>query len=152
MMTFRKTLLASATAMSLAMTAPAFADGHDQLLEQVTNGMVQLEVVPAGFEYLTPDDLAQIKAILESDDQNDAKVERIEEVITTREEAEGDAEVFLITNDLRDQIDAHLTGLGYDVDVEALEVQQIAEIKAVLDSDDNSSAEAKARIDAALAM
>ena len=152
-----KTRILAATAAIALMTAPmALADGHTQLVEQVTNQMLELDVQPAGFEYLTVDDLAQIKEIVESGDENSAKVERIEEVIATKAEASGeDTEapaIFLITSDLRDAIEAKLDEMGYDVEGDTLNVEQIAEIKAVMESEDLSDAEAKARVDAALAM
>lgn len=116
----------------------------------VTNGAQDADVIVASelrsFGYdvdpanLTAEQTAQIKGIMESEDNMADKRSQIEVAL-------GDTEYEGIEIDFEPQVDAglatalksELAKVGVDVDVEALSPAQMAEIKAVLEGDDSSS-------------
>lgn len=146
-----KTKLFAASAALMMTAAPfAMADAaRDQLAEQVTNGMEQIGIEPATYEYLTVAELNQIKAVLDGDESNGKKAFKIENIIDTKAEASG-TDYVMPESSLRRVVDTELVRLGYtDVDVMAVPFEKIVQIKAVLE-DDISSSEARTQIDVIL--
>ena len=142
MNTFKRTLFAS-TAAALLFATPVMAqDAKEQLSTFVENQLSTIGMAPVGLEYLSIDELGEIKTILESDATNYEQVEQIEQIIEARADTSGDVTVDFMESSLRDQIAGEMLDLGVEADVSTLSASQVAEIKVILETDAQNSVKA----------
>lgn len=160
----RFTTLLASTAIIATMAAPAaFAqdDELSQLEATVQAELVALEITGVDFDELTIGEVAAIKNILEEDMSEAEKTRRIEEIVGTEMSIRTrTADVVYVyprslvemrgMSSLEQVVANDLAGLGIEADVGDLTVNQLAEIKAVLESDEARN-EKRRQVEAILA-
>lgn len=131
-----KTRILMSTAAFLLAISPA-AVAQSQLQGQVSAGMRNVGITVDGYEELTINNLAQIKAILESEKSTSQQEFEIKHIIdTSMERPTAEMMPAMPTGDIRDLIRKELLVLGmHDVDVDGLTTSKVAEIYAVVESD-----------------
>ena len=142
-MKHRMYALVTATAVSAAaFAAPGFAMENElTMLEQaVKNELQALNVQSDDVSYLTLAQVAEVKAVLDSDGTTQAKVQQIDEIMNQSPDAPAGFESlanFNGTSSLEQIIANDLSGLGVEVeDPTTLTVAQLGQLKAVLESDE----------------
>ncbi|WP_112322390.1 hypothetical protein [Oceanibium sediminis] len=134
-----------ASAIAIAAMAP-MASAQTQIADGLINDMATVGVEVSSYEYLTTEDTAQIKAILESDKSSNRKAFEIEQIVDTSMTSQGvDFEIMTPESSLRDIVEGDLIAMGVEVDVDTLPFTQVAEIKGILESE-MSSDDQKERI------
>lgn len=137
---FNKSALAgTAIAALLVATPAAFAqDAADQLRTDVENSLVTLDAEIAGYEYLSVEELAQLKSVLDSEETTTDKLSQIEQIIDTKAETGNAVYIDYPESTLRAEIDSELTTMGIEADVDALTLNQLVEIRAVLEGEETT--------------
>jgi hypothetical protein len=124
---------ASATALVLALSAPAFGQGFD---DAAAAGLAKLGIQAPAVETMSTEQVAEITNVLASTDADDIKRARIEEIIG---ESEATATGRLGVGQLQDSVSRDLASLGIDAEaVDMLTLSQLGQIENVMAGSDTT--------------
>ena len=123
---------ASATALILALSAPAFGQGFN---DAAAAGLAKLGIQAPAVETLTTEQVAEITNVLASTDADDLKRTRIEGILGNEATATGRLGVA----QLQDLVGRDLASLGIDAEsIDMLTLSQLGQIENVMAGSDTN--------------